>query len=607
MNALFPAVLLLLGAEEGPEPIRLHPRNPHYFLFRGKPTVLITSGEHYGAVLNLDFDYLPYLDELAARGFNLTRTFSGAYREIPGSFGIRGNTLAPAPGRYICPWARSETPGYFDGGAKFDLGRWDPAYFERLKDFLAQAARRGVVVELVLFCPMYEEKLWKACPMFAGNNVNGVGDVPSNEAYTLKHPKLLEAQEALARKLVGELREFDNLYYEIANEPYFGGVTLEWQGRIARVIAEAEAGFPRKHLIAQNIANYSARIERAIPEVSVFNFHYASPPEAVAVNYRLERPIGFDESGFRGPKNAPYRTEAWDFIVAGGAVYDNLDYSFTPDNEGGDAVPDAPGGGGPSLRKELQVLKEFIQGFDFIRMAPDAGVVQGGVPPGMTARALSEPGKAYAIYLAHLIATGPFSVRWTGRLEPRHSEEYTLHTFSNDGVRLWVDGRLLVDNWTDHAGTEDRGKIALAAGKAHELKLEYYQNAGGAAARLEWSSASQPREVIPPDRLRSPDGEGGGLRGEYFEGKELKKPRMARKDAAIDFDWTEASPFAAGARGTRLDLRLDLPPGKYRAEWIDTRTGGAVRAEDFEHPGGARTLPSPEIAEDIALRVKRAG
>src|SRR5438309_1481736 len=74
------------------EPIKLHPDNPHYFLFRGKPAILIGSTEHYGAVLNLDFDYKPYLDELQARGLNLTRTFSGSYREIPGSFNITDNT-----------------------------------------------------------------------------------------------------------------------------------------------------------------------------------------------------------------------------------------------------------------------------------------------------------------------------------------------------------------------------------------------------------------------------------------------------------------------------------------------------------------------------------
>ena len=98
--------LPLLGAAASrgaAEPIRLHPRNPHYFLFRGKPTILITSGEHYGAVLNRDFDYAKYLDTLAADGLNNTRTFVGSYVEPQGAFKITRNTLAPAPGRFICP------------------------------------------------------------------------------------------------------------------------------------------------------------------------------------------------------------------------------------------------------------------------------------------------------------------------------------------------------------------------------------------------------------------------------------------------------------------------------------------------------------------------
>src|SRR5437764_13358543 len=90
-------------------PIALHPQNPHYFLFRGKPAILIGSTEHYGAVLNLEFDYKAYLDELKSKSLNLTRTFSGTYREIPGSFDITDNTLGPK--KYICPWKRSDQPG----------------------------------------------------------------------------------------------------------------------------------------------------------------------------------------------------------------------------------------------------------------------------------------------------------------------------------------------------------------------------------------------------------------------------------------------------------------------------------------------------------------
>ncbi|NUN00642.1 MAG: hypothetical protein HUU41_05985 [Bryobacteraceae bacterium] len=93
----------------GTEPLRLHPENPHYFLFRGKPAVLITSGEHYGAVLNLDFNYTRYLETLNRDRLNLTRTFTGVYSEVPGSFQIASNTLAPKPGRFIAPWQRAST------------------------------------------------------------------------------------------------------------------------------------------------------------------------------------------------------------------------------------------------------------------------------------------------------------------------------------------------------------------------------------------------------------------------------------------------------------------------------------------------------------------
>jgi hypothetical protein len=114
------------------KPIALHPDNPHYFIYKEKPTVLITSGEHYGAVLNLDFDYQKYLLELQTKGLNLTRVFTGAYVEPAGAFNITENTLAPHSSKFICPWPRSNEPGYAGGGNKFDLEHWNDSYFLRL-------------------------------------------------------------------------------------------------------------------------------------------------------------------------------------------------------------------------------------------------------------------------------------------------------------------------------------------------------------------------------------------------------------------------------------------------------------------------------------------
>lgn len=453
------AVLVLCAAGTSARPLRLHPKNPHYFQFRGKPTVLITSGEHYGALLNLDFDYGPYFDELQSHGLNLTRTFSGVYRESPESFNIKNNTLAPRSGRYICPWARSDTPGYANGGNKFDLTRWDPEYFRRLKDFVREADRHGVVVELVLFCTFYNDTLWRLSPMNAANNVNGVGkDVPRTEVYTLKHTDLLEVHRAVTRKIVRELRGFDNVYFEVCNEPYFAGVTRDWQNRIVATIVETEKDFAHRHLIARNVANGSKKVTAPNPNVSVLNFHYAAPPTAVAVNYHLNRAIGDDETGFDGPKDVTYRREGWHFLLAGGVVYSNLDYSFTPEHEDGSAVPDAPGGGGRSLRRQLGILKDFMNRFDFVDMRPADSVLKGGIPDGATARVLADEGREYALY--------------------------------------------------------------------------------------------------------------------------------------ID-------------RGSRAKPVLELPAGRYRAEWVSPRTGKVVKTENFRHRRGTRALQSPSYGQDIALCLKR--
>jgi predicted small secreted protein len=223
-HALLPALLVLCSvasaAAEGPppKPLALHPDNPHYFLFRGKPALLISSAEHYGAVLNLDFDYGLYLKELADKGLNQTRCFSGVYREVPGSFSIKDNTLAPQPDRYSSPWADAGAgtgTGGSDkgGGRKYDLTKWNDAHFKRMRDYVRAAGESGVVVELVLFCPFYEDVLWDICPLSAKNNVNGVGkDVKDRkDVNTLKHKDVLAAQEALTRKVVTELKEFDNV------------------------------------------------------------------------------------------------------------------------------------------------------------------------------------------------------------------------------------------------------------------------------------------------------------------------------------------------------------------------------------------------------------
>lgn len=91
-----------------------------------------------------------------------------------------------------------------------------------------------------------------------------------------------------------------------------------------------------------------------------------------------------------------------------------------------------------------------------------------------------------------------FSARWSGLVQPLYSETYTFKTTSDDGVRLWVNGVKIIDNWTDHAVFDNTGTIALTAGEKYNIVLEYYENGGLAVSKLSWSSPTNPTSVIIP-------------------------------------------------------------------------------------------------------------
>jgi hypothetical protein len=583
-------------------PIALHPQNPHYFLFRGKPTILLTSGEHYGCVLNLDFDYSVYLQTLKADGLNHTRVWAGTYREIPGSFGITENSLAPLPGRYICPWARSDSPGYSQGGNKFDLSKWDDAYFKRLKDFMTKASAAGVVVELNLWCPNYEESLWRASPLHISSNINSVGTCGKDETYTLKHPDLLAIQEATTRKIVRELADFDNLYYEICNEPYFAGVAMDWQHKIADVIVEEERNLPSRHLISQNIANGRAKVEKPHPAISIFNFHYCVPPDVVPMNYALDRVIGENETGFRGKEDVLYRTEGWDFLLSGGGLYNNLDYSFTAKHPDGTLLEySSPGGGNPTFRKQLAILRRFINGFDFVAMMPSDPIVRSKSIEGLRSRALAEPGKQYAVYFYMPPGGGSYSVRWTGSIDPAFTEATTFHATGDGGVRLWVDNRKLVDTWGEPGVKEESGTLNLVAGQKVKVVVE---SRGGRMAKLAWSGASQQKQSVPKARLFAPDGS-GGLQADYFDDADLRTKKLTRVDPKIEFDWSQKGPFPLDNRQRSFEALVDVQAGSYTVDWVNPKTGVIEKSQNFSTSGGSRALNSPLFSEDVALRIKR--
>ncbi|MFB3921349.1 MAG: hypothetical protein ACE145_06475 [Terriglobia bacterium] len=465
------------------EPIKVHPSNPHYFLFKGKATVLITSAEHYGAVINGDFDYVAYFDALKAYGLNYTRIYPGELFEPVGKF-MKGNTLGPKPASLIVPWARSSTPGYMLGGNKFDLDQWDAAYFARLKDFVAQAAERDIVVEICFFNGQYSDT-WPISPLYYENNIQGAGRCDHEDFQTLKHPDLVRRQDDYVRKIIQEVNSYDNVILEICDEAMVGGTPIEdasaWVGHFVELIQETERTLPKKHLVAQQVEgplggpyDWSSN-----PGVAIIVAQYAygrgwlGGMQALDEKYGFNKPLEFNETNYyplySGDKVGASRVEAWEFIVGGGGSFNQLNGSYTAANPAGN-TPD-----NTQVLTALRALKDFIYSFDFLKMRPDKRFVTGGVPAGAHCRAISERGRQYAFYLHHSAGAGETAYTVT---PGNYVENLVLDLPAGAYKAEWVDpasGNVIGADTLSHQG----GKRTLTTPKhSIDIALRIKQLAG---------------------------------------------------------------------------------------------------------------------------------
>jgi hypothetical protein len=457
--AAFASLLGTLAAE----PIRVHPANPHYFLFEGKPAILVTSAEHYGAVVNGDFNYVAYLDALQSYGLNYTRIYPGFLFEPMGKF-IRGNSLGVRPPSLVLPWARSNVPGYLLGGNRFDLDRPNPAFYARLKDFIAQAAARGIVVEICFYNAQYSDT-WPMSPLYSENNVQASGNCEYEDAQTLKHPDLVRHEDNYVREITRQVNALDNVILEICDEPFLTGTPIqlagEWIAHQLEVIRKTEGGLPKKHLIAQQVegpedgpCDFSRN-----PGIGIITtqYVYESSAEqmggmkALDVKYGLNKPIELNETDYypawySGDKIADSRVEAWEFIIGGGAGFNHLNGVFTVKNPAG-KTPD-----NEKVLGALRSLTQFMRGFDFVAMHKDTALIASGLPAGTYARAISEPGRQYAAYHHH-------STRGEGgsyKVTPgRYREDLVLALPAGSYVLSWVDpatGEVVGSLKFQHAG-----------------------------------------------------------------------------------------------------------------------------------------------------------
>ncbi len=153
------------------------------------------------------------------------------------------------------------------------------------------------------------------------------------------------------------------------------------------------------------------------------------------------------------------------------------------------------------------------------------------------------------------IGPDQFSARWTGQVEAPVSGEYTFTTTSDDGVRLFIDGQQVVDNWTNHGPTDDSGTITLQAGQRYDVRIDFFEDAGGATLRFQWAYPGQARQAVPSNSLFYTSSSTGGLDATYYDNQDFTGAQVTRTDPTVNFDWGDGSPDPA------------IGPNNFSARW----------------------------------------
>ena len=172
------------------------------------------------------------------------------------------------------------------------------------------------------------------------------------------------------------------------------------------------------------------------------------------------------------------------------------------------------------------------------------------------------------------IGVDNFSVRWSGSIRAPVTGSYTFQTISDDGVRLWVNGQQIINNWTDHSvTTNNSSSVVLTSGQSYTIVMEFYENGGSAVAKLNWlipgygtysaistQAASNPNTGASCTISGQCAGGGllGGASGKYYNNTNLTGTAAAtRIDTAIDFNWDTGSPGVTGVGTDNFSVRWD--------------------------------------------------
>jgi len=254
-------------------PLRVHPTNPRYFTDGTRnadgslKAVYLTGSHTWNNLLNMDkadppaaFDFGAYLDFLQRYGHNFIRLWTwDSVAWDSRANGSLGKDLVHhvAP----LPWARTGPGNALDGKPEFDLTKFNPEYFDRLRMRARAAGDRGIYVSIMLFegwglshanrrVPAADGWAYRSHPFHPDNNINGItgdlnGDGNVLEVHSLASPAITALQEAYIRKVVDTVNDLDNVLYEVINE----GGNKEWNWWVVTTVHEYERTKPKQHPI----------------------------------------------------------------------------------------------------------------------------------------------------------------------------------------------------------------------------------------------------------------------------------------------------------------------------------------------------------------------
>jgi len=254
------------GATSAGGPLRVHPNNPRYFTDDSGKAIYLTGSHTWNSLVDMDkadppaaFDFDAYLAFLQRYDHNFIRLwtwdsttwYTQANRSLGKDF---VHHCAPLP------WARTGPGDGLDGKPKFDLAKFNPEYFDRLRTRVRVAGERGIYVSVMLFeawglrhgdrgrAPAPNGWAYRSHPFHPDNNINGItGDVNGDghvlEVHSLASPAIRALQEAYIRKVVDAVNDLDNVLFEVANE----GGEKDWNWWVVRTVREYERTKPRQH------------------------------------------------------------------------------------------------------------------------------------------------------------------------------------------------------------------------------------------------------------------------------------------------------------------------------------------------------------------------